>query len=55
MPLRNVYFYLLLAIIIIGVGFGLKVFNKNKALVKPGETSATVERYSTGMPDIGGE
>ena len=55
MPIRNVYFYLSLAIIIIGVGFGLKVFNKNTIAVKPDETSATVKSYSTGTPEIGGE
>ena len=55
MPLRNVYFYLSLAIIIIGVGFGLKVFNKNTIAVKPDETSATLKNYSTGTPEIGGE
>ena len=55
MPLRNVYFYLLLAIIIIGVGFGLRVFNKNEIAVKPVKTSATVKSYSTGTPEIGGK
>ena len=55
MPLRNVYFYLLLAIIIIGVGFGLKVLNKNKTVVETSETLTTVKSYSTGTPEIGGE
>jgi len=55
LPLRNVYFYLVLAIIIMGVGFGLKVFNKKTAEAQFGTTSSVLKSYSTGTPDIGGE
>ena len=55
MPLRNVYFYLVLAIIIMSVGFGLKVFNKKTAEAQFGTTSSVLKSYSTGTPDIGGE
>ncbi len=55
MPLRNVYFYLLLAIIIMGVGFGLKILNKTTAKAQLDTTSTVSESYSTGTPDIGGE
>ena len=55
MPLRNVYFYLVLAIIIMSVGFGLKVFNKKTSEAQFGTTSSVLKSYSTGTPDIGGE
>jgi protein SCO1/2 len=55
LPLRNVYFYLVLAIIIIGVGFGLKVANKTTAEAQFGTASSDLKSYSTGTPDIGGE
>jgi cytochrome oxidase Cu insertion factor (SCO1/SenC/PrrC family) len=46
---------LVLAIIIMGVGFGLKVFNKKTAEAQFGTTSSVLKSYSTGTPDIGGE
>ena len=55
MSLRSVYFYLVLAFIIIGVGFGLKVINKTTAEAQFGITFSGEKSYSTGTPDIGGE
>ena len=55
MPLRNVYFYLLLAIIVIGVGFGLKVFKNEKTSARLGKPSVAIKSYSTGTPEIGGD
>jgi cytochrome oxidase Cu insertion factor (SCO1/SenC/PrrC family) len=46
---------LVLAIIIMSVGFGLKVFNKKTAEAQFGTTSSVLKSYSTGTPDIGGE
>ncbi len=54
MPLRSVYFYLLLAIIIVGVGFGLKLFNKERNLSQSPKPPMLVKSYSTGDPKIGG-
>jgi len=55
MSLRSVYFYLLLAIIVVGVGFGLKIFNKEQTSGQLGKNSVTIKSYSTGTPKIGGD
>ena len=54
MPLKSVYFYLLLSIVIMAVGFGIKIFNvQNNSLQL--NSSTTIEKgHSTGTPMIGG-
>ena len=54
MPLKSVYFYLLLSIVIMAVGFGIKIFNvENNSLQL--NSSTTIEKgHSTGTPMIGG-
>lgn len=55
MSLKSVYFYLLLAIIVVGVGFGLKVSNNSKISEEPRKNMSTTKSYSSGIPDIGGD
>ncbi|MAF48906.1 MAG: SCO family protein [Rhodospirillales bacterium] len=53
MPIRSVYFYFGLAVMVIAVGLGLRalVFNQAPVVV----TGKAVDRGSTGVPDIGGK
>ena len=55
MPLRNVYFYLFLAVVIMGVGFGLKIFNNERYSATSSKSSTLAKSYSTGVPTIGGQ
>ena len=55
MPLRNVYFYLFLAVVIMGVGFGLKIFNNERYSAQSSKSSTLAKSYSTGVPTIGGQ
>ena len=54
MPLKSVYFYLLLSIVIMAVGFGIKLFNVEKNSLQLNSSTAIGKGHSTGTPMIGG-
>jgi len=55
MPIKHVYFYLVLAIVIVGMGFGLKSINSQRKILLSEEMPAEIKTHSVGVPDIGGE
>lgn len=55
MPLKQVYLYFFLAILVVCLGFGLKIVGKKNELSSFEELQVNTNSYTIGSPDIGGD
>jgi protein SCO1/2 len=53
MPLQRVYFYLILAVVIVAAGFGIRAF-KDQASIQGGPAGVVTKTSSSGTASIGG-